>query len=221
MTKRYLLTGGSDGLGKEFALLCLAKDIEIVCIDRVKPDYNCHYIQTDLVNEKEIENAANIIKDKYNCFDALVNCAGVTSLQSANEITYSEIQRVHGINLLAPIYLTSQLFDTIKANEADILNVGSTAGTKPYLKHIVYGSAKQALRNFSQNLQLELKDTKCRVIQCNPGGFKSKIYEKFTGQEAEMTGFMNPKDIAAIMLYTLELPKSVEISEILISRKAA
>lgn len=219
MTKRFILTGGSDGLGKEFALLCRAKGIEIVCLSRSKPDYECAHIHTDLSDEKSIDQAVATIKEQYPTFDALINCAGVTTFSRAGDISYSELQRVHATNLFAPIYLTSQLFNNIKNNEADILNVGSTAGTKPYLEHIIYGSTKKAMRSFSQNLQLELKDTKCRVIQCNPGGFKSKIYKKFTGKPAEMKGFMDAKDIADIMLYTLELPKSVEVSEILINRK--
>jgi NADP-dependent 3-hydroxy acid dehydrogenase YdfG len=219
MTKRFILTGGSDGLGHAFAQLCLAKDIEIICIDRKKPDYVCTYIETDLSDEKAIERAAALIKEKYAKFDALINCAGVISFQPADGITYEELQRIYAVNLFAPVYLTSLLFDTIKANGADLLNVGSTAGTKPYLEHIVYGTSKWALRGFNQNLQLELKNTPCRVIQFMPGGMQTKIFEKFKGVEQDLNSFMQPADIAAIMLYTLELPKSVEVSEILINRK--
>ncbi|HEY1096897.1 MAG TPA: SDR family oxidoreductase [Alphaproteobacteria bacterium] len=219
MRKRYILTGGTDGLGKAFAEICLKNGIEIICIDRKKPDYDCIYIEADLSDEKTIERTADLIKDQYPTFDALINCAGVISFEPANNISYSELQRLYAVNLFAPVYLTSLLFETIKKNGADLLNVGSTAGTKPYLEHINYGTSKWAMRGFSLNLQLELKGTPCRVIQLNPGGIQTKIYEKFRGVEQDVKSFMLPQDIADIMYYTLSLPKSVEVSEILVNRK--
>jgi NADP-dependent 3-hydroxy acid dehydrogenase YdfG len=72
------------------------------------------------------------------------------------------------VNTFAPLFLTSQLFDLIKENEADILNVGSTVGTKAYENQASYGASKWALRGISLNLQTELAKTKCRVIQFNP-----------------------------------------------------
>jgi NADP-dependent 3-hydroxy acid dehydrogenase YdfG len=72
------------------------------------------------------------------------------------------------VNTLAPIFLTSQLFDLIKENEADIMNVGSTVGRKAYANQCAYATSKWALRGTSLNLQLELMKTKCRVIQFNP-----------------------------------------------------
>lgn len=46
------------------------------------------------------------------------------------------------------------------------------------------------------------------------------MHEKYTGNKIESPDeWMSPKDIADIMLYTLNLPKKVEISEITINRK--
>jgi NADP-dependent 3-hydroxy acid dehydrogenase YdfG len=62
------------------------------------------------------------------------------------------------------------------------------------------------MRGASMNLQLELKNTPCRVIQLNPGGFKSDIYKK-SGQTVDTNSYMNLQDIAKIMLFALELPR--------------
>lgn len=125
------------------------------------------------------------------------------------------------INVLAPIFLASQLINLIKENEADILNVGSTIGTKAgYPDQIAYTTSKWAMRGTSYNLQLELKNANCRVIQFNVGGMNTRMHTKWTGKEIEHPEeWMNPEDIAELMLYLLNLPKKIEISEITINRK--
>ena len=51
--RNIILTGASDGLGKEFAKRCLKdKDINIIALCRTKPDYQCDFIKTDLTDDK-------------------------------------------------------------------------------------------------------------------------------------------------------------------------
>lgn len=218
--KKIIVTGGSDGLGAEFGKLCLSKGIEVVCLSRNAPDYKAIHIKTDLSDEKSIAQAASAIEKKHRSFDALVNCAGVFSSEKSSAISYSELERVFKVNVLAPVFLTSKLFNLIKTNGADILNVGSSISFKAYEELGVYGASKWALRGFSQNLLLELKGTPCRVLQFNPGGFKSSFYQRFTKKEADLNRYKNaPEHLATIMFFMLELPKSVEVSEILVNRK--
>lgn len=218
--KRIIITGASDGLGKELGKLCIENNVEVICLSRTKPDYDCIHIETDLSKEDSIENACNEIKKNYVEFDALVNCAAVISKQKPNAISFEELDNLMRVNALAPIYLASQLFDLIKENEADIMNVGSTVGTKAYEDQCAYGTSKWAIRGTSLNLQLELAKTRCRVIQFNPGGMNTKMFEKYNGVAIEKPEeWMNPKDIADVMFYILNLPKNVEVSEITINRK--
>lgn len=218
--ERVILTGGSDGLGKAFAEICIENNIEIISLSRSKPIYPCVHIKTDLSKEDEIINAANIIKAQYLNFNAIVNCAGLISEQKPEAITYDELDNLIKVNTLAPIFLTSQLFDLVKQNEADILNVGSTVGTKAYTSQCAYGASKWALRGVSQNLQVELAKTRCRVIQFNPGGMVTDFFNKYDGRDFGPTDdWMQPKDVADVMYYTLNLPKQLEVSEIMINRK--
>ena len=218
--KRIILTGASDGLGREFGKLCLKENIEIVALSRTKPDYECIHIKTDLSKQEDIENACNLIKEKYNEFEAVINCAAVVSVQKPNSIEYEELDNLIKINNIAPIFLISKLFDLVKENEADIINVGSTVGTKAKIEQCAYTTSKWGIRGTSLNFQLELADTKCRVIAFNPGGMNTRQFERYNGTVIENPDeWMNPKDIADVMLYILKLPKQVEVSEITINRK--
>ena len=219
--KTIILTGASDGLGKKFAQICLKSNIKIVALCRTRPDYECEWIKVDLADEKSITNACNTIKERYKKFDALIHCAGVLGVQKLEEITYDCLDNVMKINSMAPMFMTSQLIGLIKENEADIINVGSTSGTNQgYPDQFAYTTSKWALRGTSYNLQLELKKYKSRVIELNVGGMNTRLHEKSTGKKIENPEeWMNPKDIADLMLYILNLPKNIEVSEITINRK--
>ena len=217
--KRVLITAASDGLGRELAKLCVHDGIEVICISRRKPDYSAVHIKTDLTDEKSIINCADEIKKSYAKFDALVNCAGIVSIGETCKIDYKELDNLMKVNAVAPMFLTSKLLELIKENEADVINVGSTAGTKGKANECIYGSSKWAMRGFTKSLQDELAKTKCRVTEFNPGGMQTKFFDKFCGGKVDTASFMSPKDIAEVMLYILKLPKKMEVSEILINRK--
>lgn len=219
--KTIILTGASDGLGREFGKLCIQNNCKVVALCRTKPDYECDFYKTDLSDEKSIQNTCHAIQENYEKIDALINCAGVPGVQKLEEVTYDVLEDLMKINVLVPIYLTTQLITLIKKNQADILNVGSTIGTKAgYPDQIAYTTSKWAMRGTSYNLQLELKNHNCRVIQLNVGGMNTRMHTKWTGKEIENPEeWMAPEDIADIMFYILNLPKQIEISEITINRK--
>jgi NADP-dependent 3-hydroxy acid dehydrogenase YdfG len=57
------------------------------------------------------------------------------------------------------------------------------------------------------------------VIGFNPGGFKSRILEKVTGVASDLSAYMMAEDVATALIQTLELPKNMEVSQIIINRK--
>lgn len=220
--KNIILTGASDGLGKSFAKLCIKNNINIVALCRKKPDYACDFIETDLTDEDSIKNACEIIKEKYSCFNAIVNCAGTMSLQNLDALSFQEMEDVYKVNSISPIFLISLLLPLIKENKADIMNVTSIMGTMYDIEQdsVTYTSSKWALRGASINIQAELKDLPCRVITFNPGGMKTNIFTKYNKDLKDLAkDWMNTDEVADVMLYILNLPKQIEISEITISRK--
>lgn len=221
--KNVILTGASDGLGKAFGELCVQSGMKVIALCRTKPNYECDFIKTDLSSEKAIQSACEEIKEKYSRIDILVNCAGVMSAQKLEEIKFEELDNLMRINLLAPIFLTSQLMTLIKQSQTDILNVGSTCGTKAgYPEQLAYTTSKWGIRGTSYKLQEELKKYKNRVIQFNVGGMNTRIFAKYSGKEIENPEeWMNPVEIAKLMFYLLSLPKQIEVSDITINRKKA
>ncbi len=218
--KKIILTWVSEGLGYEIAKLFREKNIAVVGLSRKKPDIDIIHISTDLRDEKSMQNALDIIKKEHSDFDACINCAGIIAIEELWKIKYNSIDEVFKVNVLAPIFIISELTELIKKNEADIVNVSSTVWViKTKLKQCAYSASKIAMKWISENFQLEFKDTKTRVMSFHPWWFKSRHIQKVTAIEVDLSPYMEPSELAKTILFCLDLPKNMEVSQIVINRK--
>jgi len=218
-----VITGASDGLGQELAKLYKAEGKTVVNVSRHTSAHADKNFLYDLSKGDEIIAAAKDILAESEILESLINCAGVYTQEPLGSITEDEIKRTMATNVKAPILLVSNLIERIKKDGTDIVNVSSAIGTKAHAEQAVYGASKWALRGFSANLQVELKGYPSRVISFCPGGFRTKLFEKATGFDdvKDPAEWMKPADVARFLKQTLELPKNMEVSEVILSRKVA
>ena len=213
-----VITGASDGLGLELAKLYKEAGKVVVNISRRECEYAEYNIVLNLREGVEIQEAARRLLEIAEPIEALVNCIGTFSTEPFGDITEDEIKRLMSTNVKAPMLLTSELIERIKSDEADVLNVISTAGTKGNSEHPVYAASKWAERGYTKAFQAELKGTKGRVVSFCPGGMQTGFFEK-TGENPTDDSWMQPKDVAVLMKNILDLPKNMEVSEIIVNRK--
>lgn len=217
-----VITGASDGLGNELAKVYRQAGKKVVNVSRSASENADVNILHNLREGPDIEKASDEIESIDEPLEAIVYCAGVMSLQPLGEITEDEIKRIMSTNVKSQILLTSNLVDRIKRDKTDIILVSSTVGTKGYVEQAAYGASKWAVRGFAANLQAEFKKSPNRVISFCVGGFKSDIAKKITGEDLpDPENWMDPEDIAIFMKQILDTPKNMEVSEVIINRKAA
>ena len=217
-----VVTGASDGLGQELARVLVTKGEYVVSLSRSLAKQASETIITDLTKPESIAAAVEQLLSKGEQITSLVNCAGILSFQKLNRLTADNINDVFAVNVTGPMLLTSGLADRLKDDGACIVNVASTVGTKAYKDQASYGSSKWAMRGFSQNLQVEFKDTNVRVVSFCVGGFRSDIAKKVTGESLpDPENWMDPAEVADFMSTVMSLPKNMEVSEIIINRKSA
>ena len=216
-----VITGASEGLGLEVAKLYKADGKMVVNISRNESEAADINICLSLREGPEIEEAANRVMEIDEPLEALINCAGVLSIQELGAITEDEIKRLMSTNVKPQILLVSNMFERIEKDGTDIVNVSSTVGTKAYKDQAVYGASKWAVRGYTKNLQEEFKGKPNRIISFCPGGFKTKLFEKATGTDNtdNPDQWMKVEDVALALKQTLDLPKNMEVSEIIINRK--
>lgn len=222
--KTVIITGASDGLGKAIAQKCVDDGMKVVNISRSKcPVGGVDNILCDLSIEKDIENAVAEIKKKYLKFDVLINNAAIVGYSKINEIDYEKFEKTWKVNTIAPLYIISRLFDLIVENEADVINIGTTHSqhAHPGIENqLAYVATKYGLRGGSYNISMELKKTKSRLVHVYMGGFQSKMHEKDYGNVmTDPENWMKPSELAELIIYLINLPKQIEISEITVNRK--
>lgn len=216
-----IITGASDGLGKQIAEEFVKNGKKVVNISRNFCQVASINLIYDLSKLSEVQKIIQEILAIDDPIEAVICNAGVYSENLIGKITLEEVDRVMSTNVESMILLISGLIERIKKDEADVLSVVSTAGTWGNPNHSVYAASKWAQRGFTQSLQNELKNSKSRVIGFCPGGMQTKLFEKNSGSDPtkDGTSWMDPVDVAKLIVYLLNLPKNIEVSEIIVNRK--
>jgi 3-oxoacyl-[acyl-carrier protein] reductase len=216
----YIITGASDGLGKQLALSLIKDGKTVICLSRSKPDYDgAEWIQTDLTDRSSLDSASLKLNSDSRQITALINNAGVMSAKKFDEPDLDDISNMMDVNVSGHIYLTSKIGNKLQSDEADVVNVSSTVGTKGVKDQQAYTASKWAVRGFSESLREQFKDTKLKVISFCTGGMNNSMGEKVGIPMLDPENWMNPRDVAEFLKQILYLPKSMEVSEVIINRK--
>jgi len=221
--KKVLIFGHSSGLGLAVVKKLLENNISVAGFSRSSSgimDDNLKEIKVDLSISNEVEKTIDIIKSDYNDFDAIIYCSGILTSHSPDEVDITEMKKLFEINFFSAVRIETELLKLIKRNEADVVNVTSSVVSEYYENYIEYNTSKVALQRFTSDLQKKLYGTKSRVIEFRPGGFRSNIYKNMLGDKINRNESeqMNPKDLADIIYFILNLPKKVNIKSIYIDK---
>ncbi len=216
-----IITGASDGLGRELAKLYQMQGTGVVNISRRECEFAKVNILADLTRVEDINRVAKQISDMSDKVTALINCIGVWGEESIEDMSEAETDILLATNIKAPMLLISRLINRIKDDKSDVVNVISTAGLKGNKDHMAYAASKWGERGFTEALRSELNDTESRVISFYPGGMKTKFFEKNLGEDITDDGtyWMDPASVALCLKQLLDLPKNIEVSEITLNRK--
>ena len=189
-THRIVLTGASGGLGQAFALALAPDAVSIVLCARdsarlealknklqaLHPDLSVKCVHGDLLDADVQSRILTAASDSGEPIDLLINAAGASDFCSFEQVDTATMQRLIGINLLAPIAITQRLLPLLRsAPRAQIVNVGSIFGDIGYPGFALYCATKFGLRGFSQALRRELSDTQVRVRYFAPRAVRTAL----------------------------------------------
>ncbi len=172
--KLALVTGGSDGIGREIALQLQAGGADVIVTGRSAERLQAMAalgfgtIAGDLSQEAGIDAVVNGVAGKP--LALLVNNAGVGSEYAPNDAaTLPDAARCIDTNLYAPIALATRLLPQLMAQaEAMIVNVTSGLAIAPRGGGPIYCATKAGLRSFTQALRYQLRDSGVKVMEALP-----------------------------------------------------
>lgn len=198
--KIILITGSTDGIGKQTALELSSLGHKIIIhgrnekriaeaineIERSTKNKNLFSALADLSSLKQVKNLATEIQSKFDHIDVLINNAGV--YMNEYVITEDGFEMTFAVNHLSHFLLTNLLIELIKkSKQGRIINVSSIAhqsaefdfenlnAEKGFSSYGAYALSKFANILFTKALAKKLKNTDTTVNALHPGVISTKL----------------------------------------------
>mmetsp|Transcript_12781 Transcript_12781/g.20884 ORF Transcript_12781/g.20884 Transcript_12781/m.20884 type:complete len:346 (+) Transcript_12781:101-1138(+) len=169
-----VVTGASDGIGKEFAKQLAKKGFHVVLIsrnqsklDEVATEIESKYKMKSKVIAADLNTIDTAVYDRIAAeisdlkVTILVNNAGVSyeHPDSVVDVPSSTVKGLVCLNAYAPTELTRRVLPVIlkSTKKGLVINVGSGSATLDAPLLSVYGASKKFLESFSRALQIEYK----------------------------------------------------------------
>ena len=187
-----LITGGTSGIGLEFAsqLLNLGNTVIITGRNQAKLDETkkrfpkVHTFQSDVSDLQAIEQLYEQVVKQFPDLNILINNAG--EMRKINLLDQSiepeSITREIEINLSGPIRMVHKFLPHLKTKKtAAILNVTSGLALVPFPVSPIYGATKSGLRSYTKSLRAQLKKTNIKVFELVAPAANTPLNDKFIG----------------------------------------
>lgn len=214
MTQRYLITGGSQGIGAAIVTQARAAGHQVVFTGRnqaliaaLAKATGAHGMKADVAIDSDNARTIDECQAVMGGVDVLINNAGVGYSAEIGALDMGRMRQLFGTNVFGMVDLTNRVVPMMKAQAGgDIVNLASTSGTKGAPGGTAYSGSKWAVRGISQCWQAELRPHGIRVVCICP----SEVQTNWMGK----TGRNNPNklyadDIAATIMAGLTLPRRV------------
>lgn len=189
MSKVWLITGSSRGLGRALAEATLAAGDPVAVTARNPAQIvdlgNRHgdSVQTpalDVTNEKQALRAVHSAIDTYGRLDVLVNNAGYGNVSPVEDTALDEVRGQIETNLLGVIIMTKAVLPYFRERRAGhIIQLTSIGGLIGPVGRTPYAAAKFGVEGFSESLSKEVGPPGVKVTIIEPGGFRTDFAGAF------------------------------------------
>jgi len=186
------ITGASTGMGEYCAVELAKRGYRVFAGVRKPADGEAlkkqaaaiEPVVVDVVNEAQVKDAARTIEQALagTPLLALWNNAGISVNGPIEFVALSDLRRQIDVNIIGQVAVTQAFLPMLRKSKGRILITGSIGGffTTPMLTP--YCITKYAMEAFADGLRRELRPLGVQVILLEPGGIKSKIWEKGIGE---------------------------------------
>lgn len=229
MNSISIVTGGSSGLGKAIACELLSKGINVCIVSRDEkkiaraveefPQQAEVLSYTGSVSDEAfVVGVFADLKKKGYYVDYLYNVAGVAIFGEASDMNSAKIQEAFDTNTIGVLVAAYEACRNMTEG-GTIVNVISTAGLKGNPKETLYCATKWAVRGFTEAMKTEYKGKNIHFVGVYPGGMKTPFWTKDCGLYPDTSKWMEPIEVADVIVNAVLEKKSLYVNDITIERK--
>ena len=186
--KTILVTGAGSGIGRATSVECSKLGARLVLVDineqgladtlamLAQPELEHLTFAVNLCDEEAIADMVG----KLPVLDGVSNNAGITKLVPLQFIGAEDFERIHKVNLLAPILLTKYLVKKKKiAKGGSIVFTASAGGVfVSSFGNAIYATSKCGVDGYMRTAALELAPKGIRCNSVNPGMVETPLINR-------------------------------------------
>jgi NADP-dependent 3-hydroxy acid dehydrogenase YdfG len=225
-----VVTGASSGIGRAIAL-ALAKEGATCCLigrskekllevaDQAKAwgSTDVHLLDLDLTIDENIENIKKRIETEFGRVNILVHSAGVFAASTVEQASKEDFDSLYKANVRAPFLLTQALLPMIRSAHGQIVFINSSQGLNGRAKTSQFASTQHSLRAIADSLRDEVNGDGVKVVSLYLGRTATPRMESLfqkEGKTYDPKQLLQPEDVASVVVNTLSLPGTAEVTNI-------
>ena len=219
--RRFLITGGSQGIGAALVGQARKAGHQVVFTGRndshiqsTATATGAHGIRADVAKDEDNQRVVDEAIKTMGGIDVLINNAAFGYNSEIGTLEMKVMRDLFATNVFGAVDITNRVVPHMKKNgDGDIVNIASTSGMKGAKGATAYAGSKWAMRGITQCWQADLRPHGIRVICICP----SEVQTNWMGRG----GRNNPNklyadDIASTIMTGLAMPRRVLWTELAI-----
>lgn len=234
--KVIVVMGASSGIGEATVrkiaekggklVIAARREDKLKAIRKSLPEADIQYKAADVSNFDEVKAVIDLAISSYGRIDVLYNNAGIMPTAPLIEARRDEWKQMLGINIMGVLNgIAAALPHMAEQKSGHIITTDSVAGHVVYPGSAVYCGTKFALRAIMEGLRQEQRENNIKSTIISPGAVRTELYKTINDKEASeglskmqsQEGYgLNSEDIAEAVVYAIETPGHVSVSEVII-----
>jgi len=193
--KAVLVTGASSGIGLQIVETLSRNGFYVYAGARKAEDLkmldamdNVSAVRLDVTIDEDIAAAVDFVRKQGRGLWGIVNNAGVARYSPLLSGSESDFRYTFDINVFGPFRINQAFLPMLLESNGRTAIIGSISGYISDPSDGGYAASKFAVEGYTDSLAMELASTGVYVGIVEPGGYKSKIRDKFVAQALTAEG---------------------------------
>lgn len=231
-----LVAGASSGIGAATARALASRGWRVVCaarrLERLREltqniGASAVAVHLDVRDESSVRGLLQRIPEEWREIDVLVNSAGhdIGGRRRFDEVKMDEWTNTIDTNLLGAMRVTHAIVPgMLERARGHIVNISSVFALEAHAGSSAYCTSKFGLNGFSKAILDDFRTQGVRVTQILPGVARTEFSNtRWHGDREKVDDFyarhpvvLDPEDIARAIVFAVEQPRHVTISDLVL-----
>jgi NADP-dependent 3-hydroxy acid dehydrogenase YdfG len=224
-----VVTGASSGVGRAIALALARQGAEVCAVGRntdalaetaaaIQKFSSATTFPIDLTVEEKFQSLVRYLDEKGGKLDVLVHSAGVIHQDPMERARIGDLDLQFATNVRAPYLMSQVLLPFLARALGQVVFINSSVALAVRRPEVgQYAATKHALKAIADSLREEVNPKGIRVLTLYLGRTATPMQQALfqqEGREYHPETLLQPDDVASVVVHSLMLARTAEVTEI-------